>query len=179
MNSSEPNPSTGQPRRGFLQLVTAALGGLVALLPALAGLRVFLDPLGKKSAQGDFTKVASLANVPDDGVPRQFPVIADKKDAWTFFPKQRIGAVFLRRKPGETQPQCFTSICPHAGCAVSFASETSTYNCPCHSSKFDIEGGRIDPTPSPRDLDPLDVEVNDNGEVLVRYTSFYLSLIHI
>ena len=173
MTDSGNASSEHQPRRSFLQLATAFISGLVAFLPAAFGLRVFFDPLGKSNAQVGFTKVTSLSNVPDDGVPRQFPVIADQKDAWTFTPNQRIGSIFLRRKPGESTPQCFTATCPHAGCRVSFADATNTYDCPCHNSKFDIDGGRIDPTPSPRDMDALDVEVSENGEVMVKYTSFY------
>lgn len=162
-----------QPRRGFLQFITVIISGLAALLPAVAGLPVLLDPLRKRNGKNGLVKVTSLAHIPDDGVPRQFPVIANQKDAWTFFPNQRIGSIFLRRAPGEQTPQCFTSTCPHLGCSVSFVAQTNTYDCPCHNSKFDVDGGRIDPTPSPRNMDPLDVEVNENGDVLVRYTSFY------
>ena len=67
---------------------------------------------------------------------------------------------------------CFPRICPHAGCSVSYAAETETFNCPCHSSQFDLDGQRIPPTPSPRGMDPLEFHVNENDEILVKYVSF-------
>ncbi len=155
-------------------------GGVVAVFPFLAGIAVFLDPLRRRQrANGDtggdlegFVRVASLETVPADGVPRQFPVIADQHDAWTFFPQQRIGSVFLRRDPETKELQCFTSICPHAGCSVDYAAETQTFNCPCHSSQFTSDGQVIPPTPSPRGMDPMEVHVSDNGEILVKYVSY-------
>ena len=166
-------------RRGFFyKLLTVTCGGLVGLIPALAGLAVFFDPVRRRGGSGQaaerkFLKVTSLSAVPADGVPRQFPVVADQQDAWTLFPSQRIGSVFLRRTADDEPVQCFTSICPHAGCSVGYSPETGTYKCPCHDSQFSLDGEPIAPTPSPRGLDPLDVEVSDSGDVRVNYVSYY------
>src|SRR5688572_14959455 len=82
--SAPPEP----PRRSFLkQALTIAIGGLVMVVPAAAGLMVFLDPLRRRggkggAAAGDYIPVASLDAVPADGRPRKFQVVADRIDAW-------------------------------------------------------------------------------------------------
>ncbi|MEX0979346.1 MAG: hypothetical protein WDZ48_10860, partial [Pirellulales bacterium] len=71
-------------RRGFLARTGAVvIGALVVLVPSASGLAVFLDPLRRKNGNGGkFLRVATLDSVPDDGVVRQFPVIAEHVDAW-------------------------------------------------------------------------------------------------
>lgn len=168
-------------RRGFFyKLVTIVCGGVVGIVPVLAGLAVYLDPAKRRrdnaesdADASDYVRVTSLKSIPTDGVPRQFPVIADQRDAWTYFPNQRIGSVFFRRVAEDQPVQCFTSICPHAGCSVGYSSESDTYTCPCHNSQFSLDGEPIAPTPSPRGMDPIEVDVAENGDVRVKYVSYY------
>jgi menaquinol-cytochrome c reductase iron-sulfur subunit len=172
-------------RRNVVYAILATIiGGLVGLFPALSGLALFLDPAIKKRAHANggeepsgpaARRVASLATVPTDGTPVQVPVIADLKDIWTVEPDQPIGAVYLRKtkdKDGKETVECFNAICPHAGCFVAYSAERKLYQCPCHTSSFTTDGARILPSPSPRDMDPLDVEVKD-GEVWVKFENYY------
>ena len=113
--------------------------------------------------------------LPDDGVPRQFPVIADRQDAWNRFPNEAIGAVYLRRKPGSQDIEAFNATCPHAGCFVNFLADRDAYQCPCHDSAFDVDG-HCKYGPSPRDLDALKTETRveqKQKSVWVRYEDFY------
>src|SRR5688500_5811025 len=124
-----------QERRGFFkQTVSLIIGGLITLVPAAAGLLVYLDPLRKKktSGTGGAIRVTSLNALPNDGIPRKFPVIADKSDAWNKYPKVPVGAVYLRRT-GDTEIQAFNVVCPHAGCFVDYTPEKNCYLCPCHN----------------------------------------------
>ena len=173
-------------RRNVVYAILATIiGGLVGLFPALSGLALFLDPALKKrrAASGStaagptLRRVASLVTVPADGTPVQVPVIADLKDIWTVEPDQPVGAVYLRNS-GKTDAkglpiiECFNAICPHAGCFVAYAADRKCYQCPCHTSSFTTDGARILPSPSPRDMDPLTVEVKD-GEVWVAFANYY------
>lgn len=159
-------------RRGFFTKFGAiVIGGIVALVPAATALALFFDPLRRKSKGASFLRVAPLDAVPDDGVPRQFPVIAQHVDAWNES-LQPVGAVYLRRKPGEEVPECLTAICPHAGCFVAFDRAADEYKCPCHNSAFAADGAIIPPSPSPRAMDSLECQVED-GEILVKYENFY------
>lgn len=173
-----------QPRRGFLgQALTLAIGGVVALFPLVLGLIPFLDPLRKRrgglpKALGDtataadedgFFTVALADTLPADGTPQFIQIIADRQDAWTFIPKQPIGAVYLRRDGDEVI--ALNVQCPHAGCTVDYDPVGREFDCPCHKSSFTLDGQRSADSPSARDLDRLETRVAD-GKVLVKYENF-------
>jgi len=160
-------------RRDFLKKAAASLiSAVLGLLPAGVGLTVFLDPLRRKAAANDAIRVTTLEAVPDDGVPRKFPVLATRVDAWNKFGESPIGAVYLRRT-SDGKLQAFNVVCPHAGCFVDFLSERGRYLCPCHNSTFTVEGKIADPSsPAPRGLDGLVVEVRNQKEVWVKFENF-------
>lgn len=202
MSKSQPAPASppggsDSPRRSFLvefgAIIVGAIGGLVSLG---AGLMVFFDPLARKSSvplkyqeggQGSegFVRVATLDSLPDDGLPRRFPVLDNQSDGWNFAANQPIGAVFLRREPGNTQVQVFQSTCPHAGCAVTFkdgdpSQPQGFYLCPCHNSAFDINGEKLvragKENPSPRSMDTLEIDqarLEQDGEIWIKFVEFY------
>ncbi len=183
------SPSAPAPRRDFLwSLGSIVVGGVISVVGLCSGLVVFLDPLLRRktppklyqttSAVGEgYFRVATLEAVPADGVPRRFPVIADRADAWNFSPDQPIGAVYLRREEGK-DVQVFHSTCPHAGCSVSAVqtAEGNAFHCPCHNSSFDLEGRRVarpgKSNPAPRDMDTLNVQVVE-GDIWVEFKDFY------
>ena len=166
-------------RRNFLVSAMAVIvAGLVTLVPAAAGLAVFLDPLRRKPKKGEFLPVAKLDDIPADGIPRAFQVAADQTDAWNFYPNEPLGAVYLRRTSGGEKPEAVTATCPHLGCFVDFNTAAGTFQCPCHDSWFEPDGKRINPElcPAARDLDALAVEVREardgTQQVWVEYQKF-------
>jgi Rieske Fe-S protein len=183
--NSTTNSGGGPPRRNFLAAATAAIvGGLVGLFPLGAGALVFLDPIlkrkpkaggegGAEGGAGDrpFRRVATVDSLPADGTPVQVPVIADLTDAWNREPNQPVGAVYLRKVAGGAV-ECFNAICPHAGCFVAYSADRKVFQCPCHTSSFLLDGQRILPSPSPRDMDSLAVELKE-GEVWVQFVNYY------
>jgi Rieske Fe-S protein len=173
------------PRRNLLAAAAAVvIGGLVSLLPLGAGALVFLDPiLRRKSKTGGgtsqepgrpFRRVATVEALPADGTPVQVSVIADLTDAWSREPNQPIGAVYLR-KLADGKVECFNAICPHAGCFVGFSRDRKVFQCPCHTSSFELDGQRILPSPSPRGMDGLAVNEAKlkEGEVWVQFVNYY------
>jgi Rieske Fe-S protein len=116
-------------------------------------------------------RLASLATIPADGTPLKVPVIADRTDAWSRFPAEAIGAVFLRRSGDSVT--ALQVICPHAGCSINYDPVGRRYFCPCHAASFDLTGKRADATsPSPRSMDSLEVEIRNKNEVLVKFQTF-------
>jgi menaquinol-cytochrome c reductase iron-sulfur subunit len=173
MTMDESNPPASPERRGFLKKIAAVIiGGIATLFPAAAGLTVFLDPLRRKSQSGQMIRVITLAALPADGMPRKFPVIANRSDAWSKFTQVPIGAVYLRRT-ADNQLQAFNVVCPHAGCFIDYIPEQGHFLCPCHNSSFTPDGKIDDPqSPSPRRMDDLKVEVRNGSEVWVMFQNF-------
>lgn len=174
------NRAEGEDRRGFVAIAAGAVGAIVAAVPVLAGLRVFVDPLTrtpKKKGKDDAAtedgkiRVTTLDAIPEIGKVYRFPIITAREDKWNLYDPGPVGAVFLRRTSETEKPVAFTSVCPHLGCSVDIKGDT--YKCPCHNSTWTIDGARINPEscPSPRDLDTLEVEVKNN-EVFVAYKRF-------
>jgi menaquinol-cytochrome c reductase iron-sulfur subunit len=160
------------PRRSFLKKVLAAsLSAVLGLVPVAAGLAVFFDPLRRKSAAGGPVRVTTLDSLPADGVPRKFPILSSRRDAWNKMSDVPIGAVYLRRTAGGVE--ALNVVCPHAGCPVDFLPARNGFLCPCHNSSFTVEGRIADPaSPTPRALDSLPVEVRNDNEVWVSFQNF-------
>ncbi len=158
-------------RRGFLKKAAGAIiGALAGLVPAAAGLMVLLDPLRRKSAASAAIRVTTLEALPKDGVPRKFPVLATREDAWNKFPNVPIGAVYLRRT-SDDKLEAFNVVCPHAGCFVDFLPDKGSFLCPCHNSTFAVDGKVNAGSPSPRGLDTLPVEVREE-QIWVVFQNF-------
>jgi menaquinol-cytochrome c reductase iron-sulfur subunit len=187
MNSAEKpaDPFRLPERRSFLtRAVTVLMGGIVFIFPFAAGLGVFFDPLRRRKvpngADGadaaQFIRICPLDALPADSTPRLYPVVTDVVDAWSRTTAQRIGSVFLTRTDTDGKPTvtCFTSTCPHLGCAVDWHAKDDHYECPCHVSAFSKDGAKLF-GPALRGLDPLEVKLDESGgqtNVLVAYERF-------
>jgi menaquinol-cytochrome c reductase iron-sulfur subunit len=160
---SHPAPHDSPPtRRSFFTVASAVVTGAIAVLTPLGvGLASFFSPLRRRAKASSLVRVALLEQVPDDGTPRAFPVLADRVDAWNRYPAQRIGAVYLVRNKGDEAPVAFTAKCPHAGCFIGYTAGAETFQCPCHTSAFKLDGTRArgDAEVAPRDMDELEVEL--------------------
>lgn len=169
----EQDSPTQPERRDFLTKASAlTLGAVTTLVPAGAGLITLLDPLRHKAKVGEFSRIATLSSLPEDGTPRQFAVVADREDAWNKFPQVRVGAVYLR-KTGPKEVQAINVVCPHAGCFVNYQPDERQYLCPCHNSSFALDGTIKDQSsPSPRPLDALEVQVREDGAIWVKFENY-------
>lgn len=186
-------PSGGEPRRGFLtklrrpEFLAAAIGGLVGFVPFVMGSLFFLDPLirkrdsdaadtkkrpgGVEKDDEGFIKMTITANdLPEDGTPQSFQVKDDIIDAWNKFLDQRIGSVWLRKGPGG-KVLCFSTICPHLGCAVEYRNSEKDFYCPCHASAFDLDGNKTNVIP-PRSMDSLKYKIKNGNEIWIKYEKF-------
>jgi cytochrome b6-f complex iron-sulfur subunit len=58
------------------------------------------------------------------------------------------------------------TVCTHLGCIYAWNSATNRFECPCHGSKFRLDGRRIE-TPAPRDLDRFKILAYDADDTLI------------
>ena len=155
-------------RRRFLKAATGVIGGGVGLVLAAPVLRFVIDPAGE-------TTVTSPTEPIDLGAADRFVVGADPqrvdviapvvKDAWTSAKNVVLGAAWVRRT-GPDKIVAFSAVCPHLGCAIGWDPAKKTYLCPCHDSRFAVEGDKLS-GPSERGLDELKLAVKDGRLQLV------------
>jgi len=187
---AEAPPSAGgadseEGRRDFLMKAGSvcagcALAGVPAVPAALMVAHPAVSARRGGGSEAPFLPVASLEALPADGTPVKLTVRADKVDAWSRFPDQVVGAVFVRRVEGEDgdpRLQAFNVVCPHLGCAIDFRARQRDYYCPCHNSVFDLEdGAQGEGSPSARGMDELETRVSEEGEVLVQFRNFVMGI---
>jgi cytochrome b6-f complex iron-sulfur subunit len=59
-----------------------------------------------------------------------------------------------------------SAICTHLGCITRYLSDQNIIACPCHGSRFDLEGDVLH-GPAPRPLPWLEVELSPSGLLVV------------
>ncbi len=67
--------------------------------------------------------------------------------------------------PSENQYVALSSICTHQGCTVAYNASTNELPCPCHGSRFNINGKVLN-GPAQRDLKKYTVKV-DGSELII------------
>jgi menaquinol-cytochrome c reductase iron-sulfur subunit len=164
-------------RRRFLKVATCALGGGVGLAAAVPVLRLVVDPARKQTVTSP-TEPFDLG--PADAfrigeAPRRIEIIAPVvKDGWVAARDVVLGAAWVRRtgaKPGELDVR--SAVCPHLGCAVAFEAAKNNYLCPCHDSRFALDGKKLS-GPSLRGLDQLPIQISRDGHLLLTWERYKL-----
>lgn len=168
--NKDPESSAEAPdsRRDFLKKATLGLAGTVGAATALPLIAPILTPLSKDIVSLEGLKIDAGPLSAFNETPRKVSVAVTRKDGWTQTKNEVVGAIYARRD-GDTIT-AFSSICPHASCAVSYSQQSSEYVCPCHNTYFKITG-EVARGPSPRGLDTLPTSI-ENGRVIITYKSF-------
>lgn len=148
-------------RRSFLKLLP--LGVFAGVFASIGGAAFrFLRPrIG--AASDRWLDVASLSEL-SGPQPMGRKIVAEHIAGWAATTEEHN--VFVL--PAKNN-QVLSAICPHKGCEVVWEQNRNRFSCPCHESYFTADGARIS-GPSPRDLDPLPVRVQD-GKLQVQYIS--------
>jgi len=141
-------------RRDFLKLTWAFFGGVAALE---AG-GIFFAYLQPRLAEGEFGSTI-IAGMVDDFPEGSVTHISNGRFYIVRLPDSGFLAVYHR--------------CTHLGCTVPWDQTEQKFICPCHSSKFDLQGSVENPPAArPLDLFPVTIEENevkvDTGTVIQR-----------
>lgn len=129
----------------------------VVALPAAAYL--LLRP---KSNASDAT--VEIADVPTLRVnePEEIVYFRTRVDGWKTVREKTTAWVV---KKDEQRVTAFLPQCTHLGCAYRWEFELENFVCPCHGSKFGIDGEVLE-GPAPRPLDRYVSRV-ENGKLLI------------
>jgi len=159
--------SGGISRREFLYYIWGA--SLALFTAEFAGLLIwFLIP---KFREGEFGGKFVLAV---DEIPEVNAVPADKPEGRFWLVKLDTanpdGQERMYRASDESQDikgvAAIYKVCTHLGCIYAWNGPNQRFECPCHGSKYRLDGRRIE-SPAPRTLDRFKVEIlNANNEVI-------------
>lgn len=157
----EPDASRRGVLKGLVVMGSAAYAGALAI----PGYR-FLSPDEGAMKDATWVRVAPLESVEDDK-PLRVKIVGDDKDAFTVA-RGTLGSVWLIRKGQELS--ALSAECPHLGCAIDLDSKGASFGCPCHTSRFALDG-KAESGPSPRAMDALKTRISDGWVevVFVRY----------
>lgn len=173
-------------RRTLLAWLSRLLATASTFLIGIPGVSfVFANLRSSSPKKTPLQRVARLQDLPE-GKPVQVNVTGSRRDAWTTYPDEVLGRVWLVRTPSgdsaNSSPavKAMTSVCPHLGCAVQLDPAGKQFICPCHRASFAFTGSRLSekgkPGHAPRDLDSLDCQIvtDERGDqwVEVAYQQF-------
>jgi len=164
-------------RRRFLKVATCAVGGGVGLAASIPVLRLVIDPAGKQTVTSptEPLDLGPALGFKKGQPPRRVEVVAPViKDGWVAARDVVLGAAWVRRigdKPGDLDVR--SAVCPHLGCAVAYDAAQNNYLCPCHDSRFSIDGNQLS-GPSKRGLDQLPIKIREDGNLLLTWERYKL-----
>jgi Rieske Fe-S protein len=168
------NPTTAANRRGFLNLLTELVLGVIGLAIAVPAVAYFVGPLRRKGdgKDADFLDAGALSDIPiGKWQLLSFEVV--RQDGWK---KTRTKhAAWVRRQGAADQAiTVLSSICPHLGCPINWHPDQSQFVCPCHGGIFN-QDGRNTGGPPPRAMDPLEHEVR-GGRLWIQWVDFKIGV---
>ena len=97
----------------------------------------------------------------------KFLFFSDKPNRKFSLPIKKIKDGITYLKPSQTfiyknedKITIYDAHCTHMGCILKFNEEIKQFNCPCHQSRFDIDGERLR-GPAKRGLDRVEFRVRN------------------
>ena len=155
MNQNIKTEKISSDRRTFIK--TAALCGGAITLAGIPLASYFISPALKKGTGKwvDFGAAEDLNPGSIEMLSYEFMV----KDGWQVLPQR--GFVWAKTK-NDGEIHVFSSTCTHLACNVIWREEDNTFECPCHSGRFDINGRPIAGPPT-KPLSVLEHKIQDEN----------------
>jgi len=153
--------SRGITRREFLNYVW---GASMALFMAELGGAIFLFAL-PRFKEGEFGGPKTIGTV-GERLPAADvqPIPYDDVKVWLV----NIGPEAAAKGGGKQGLLALYKVCVHLGCLYAWVDSNARFECPCHGSKYQLDGTYIE-GPAPRDLDRFVVQlVDESGKVVVQ-----------
>jgi menaquinol-cytochrome c reductase iron-sulfur subunit len=145
-----------QTRRSFYSALLSGVSSLIGFgmgVPAAAYLLV----TGGSKKRGRFVEAANLTQL-QVGKPQEVTFNRDRVDGWRTF-KEKVVAWVVRTD--DKNVIAYSPQCTHLGCAYHWDQSDNQFVCPCHESRFSIDG-QVMGGPASRPLDRYVTRVEDD-----------------
>ena len=158
------NQGQGITRREFLNYVW---GAAISLFLAEFGIGAYVFSL-PRFREGEFGSDFDLGALGEilpgpDGAPAPY----DQAKTWLL----NIGPKEAAKGQGKEGLLAIYKVCTHLGCLYKYEATTERFECPCHGSKFHLDGTKIlEEGPAPRSLDRFVMELKDESGQVVAST---------
>ncbi|NIM93013.1 MAG: Rieske 2Fe-2S domain-containing protein [Anaerolineales bacterium] len=148
----------GISRRGFVAGMVAILGGIMTVVVGIPAIGYILSPAvrGSKSSTDEWVPLAPVEDIPDDE-PTLYTFTRTKQVGWER--SATSYGVYVTKKL-ENDYDCFSNVCTHLNCRVTWFDDENAYLCPCHDGEFAKDGSVVS-GPPPRPLDEFDYKVEE------------------
>jgi quinol---cytochrome c reductase iron-sulfur subunit, bacillus type len=152
-------------RRGFVGWAMGLGAGFVGIVVGVPLIGALVEP-SQPATPGEYVQVADVSAIPV-GEPFGISFAEQTTDAYnvTLLPH----SVYALKK-SDTEIVVYSPVCPHLGCQVYFDRQLNEYVCPCHGSKFAVDGAKIS-GPTPRGLDTLPSKI-EKGALYVQWVQY-------
>jgi Rieske Fe-S protein len=155
MNQNVKAEQISSDRRAFIK--TATLCGGAAILTAMPLATYFIAP-AMKIGTGKWFDFGTVENLkPGNFEMRSYEFMV--KDGWLVLPQR--GFVWAKNET-DGKIKVFSSTCTHLACNVIWQEDTKTFECPCHSGRFDANGQPIAGPPT-KPLIVLEHKIEDDN----------------
>lgn len=139
-------------RRGFISATISTLGAaIISAIGVPTCLYLFFPARNQRRNQwvdaGDVSQIG-------EKTPQQLTFRQFRRDGWKVQTEQASAWVVKNAK----QVTAFGPACPHLGCAYHWDKSRDEFLCPCHGSRFSIDG-KVLTGPSARPLDRYEIQV--------------------
>jgi menaquinol-cytochrome c reductase iron-sulfur subunit len=164
MADSRPEIVPGEARRTFLTTIVCGIPSLIAAALAVPAVPYLLYP--RNSVQADQWADAGDLSGLAPGKPYQATFRRIRVDGWKT-QSEKASAWIVKNPGGELS--AFSPWCTHLGCAYHWDQAGNQFSCPCHGSRFALNG-EVLRGPASRPLDRYEVRIEGNRVWLGRTT---------
>lgn len=156
-------PARGITRREFLNYVALAS---MALFTAEVGGAVLAFSL-PRFREGEFGGTRTIGTI-GDRLPKadSAPMAYSDVKTWII----NVGAEAAAKGGGKEGLVALYKVCVHLGCLYAWVDSNKRFECPCHGSKYQLDGTYIE-GPAPRDLDRFVVMLKDETGATIAQTN--------
>jgi menaquinol-cytochrome c reductase iron-sulfur subunit len=149
-----------QTRRSFHTAIISGLGAVMGVALGVPTALYLLVTRNSKS-KGTFVEAANLTQL-QVGKPQEVTFERTRVDGWRTFQEKVIAWVV---RTDDQNVVAYSPQCTHLGCAYHWEASRDQFVCPCHESRFSIDG-KVLGGPASRPLDRYPVRV-ENSKLLI------------